>query len=137
MAVISNIECVLPRPEIGALHDQLAAELFKRLLGGAPVLPGSAEDLIAFVAGGAVNLMFGAVAQALAQNDPATMCCDSLVQYGARHGIDLRGSTRSKGYVAVTGDPETPIPATIRFVGASSREYKPDPASYRREEFVG
>lgn|GEM_PF-1737614 len=125
--VISNIECALPRPDIGELHDQVAAELSKRLLGGAPVLPGSTEDVIAFVVGGAVNLMFGAVAQALVQNDPTTMCCDNLVTYGARRGIDLRGSTRAKGYVAVTGDPDAPIPPSIRFVGASSREYKPDP----------
>ena len=36
MAVISNIDCALP--DIGALHDQLEAELSKRLLGGVPVL---------------------------------------------------------------------------------------------------
>jgi len=129
MPVISPIDCVLPRPDIGQLHDELAAELSRRLLGGAPVLPGSAEDVLSFVVGGAVNLMFGAVSQTLAQNDTATMCCDSIVAYGARRGIDLRGATRSKGYVAISGTPASPIPATIRFVGASSREYKPDPAT--------
>lgn len=129
MAVITNLDCVLPRPDIGALHDEIAAELSKRLLGGAPVLPGSTEDVIAFVTGGTVSLMFGAVAQALTQNDPATMCCDNLIAYGARHGIDLRGSTRAKGYVAISGTADATIPATIRFVGLSSREYKPDPAT--------
>jgi len=129
MAIISPIDCVLPRPDIGQLRDELAAELSIRLLGGAPVLPGSAEDVLAFVCGGAVNLMFGAVAQTLAQNDTATMCCDNLVRYGARRGIDLRGATRAKGYVAITGTPAASIPSTIRFVGASSREYKPDPAT--------
>jgi len=124
-----TIDCVLPRPDIGALHDELAAELSRRLLGGAPVLPGSGEDVLAFVMSGAVNLMFGAANQTLVQGDPATMCCDNLVIYGARHGLDLRGSTRSKGYVAITGDPGAQIPPTIRFVGLSSREYKPDPAT--------
>jgi len=128
VAVISNVDCVLPRPDIGQLQAEVAAELSKRVLGGAPVLPGSAEDVFAFVVAGSVNLMFGAVQQALVQNDPATMCCDNLVQYAARHGQDLRGATRAKGYVALTGTPAAPIPPTIRLVGASSREYKPDPA---------
>jgi len=129
MPVVMPIDCVLPRPDIGQLHDELAAEISRRLLGGAPVLPGSAEDVLSFVCGGAVNLMFGAVSQTLAQNDTATMCCDSLVRYGARRGIDLMGATRAKGYVAITGSPGAQIPSTIRFVGASSREYKPDPAT--------
>ena len=68
MAVISNIGCVLPRPDIGQLQAEVAAELSKRVLGGAPVLPGSAEDVFAFVVAGSVNLMFGAVQQALVQN---------------------------------------------------------------------
>jgi len=127
MVVMSNIDCVLPRPDIGELRDQLAAELSKRLLGGAPVLPGSTEDVLGFVASGAVNLMYGAVSQAMLQNDPPTMCCDNLVIYGARHGINLQGATRAKGYVALTGEPGAAIPPTIRFVGASSREYKLDP----------
>jgi baseplate J-like protein len=128
MAIITSTECTLPRPDIGALHDQLATEMSRRLLGGAPVLPMSAEDVLSFVMAGAVNLMFGAVSQALKENDPASMCCDNLVVYGAKHGIDLQASTRSKGYVAITGTPLAPIPSNIRFVGASSREYKLDPA---------
>jgi len=129
MPIISPIDCVLPRPDIGQLHDEVAAELSRRLLGGAPVLPGSAEDVLSFVMGGAVNLMFGAVSQTLVQNDTATMCCDSLIRYGARRGIDLLGATRAKGYVAITGTPGSQVPGTIRFVGASSREYKLDPAT--------
>lgn len=127
MAVITSIECSLPRPDIGELQTQIAAELSKRLLGGAPVLPMSAEDVLSFVMAGTVNLMFGAVTQALKENDPATMCCDNLVIYGASHGINLRAAKRSKGYVAITGTPGAAIPATIRFVGESSREYKLDP----------
>ena len=127
MAVISNIACVLPRPDIAELRDQIAAEISKRLLGGAPVLPLSTEDVEAYVMAGVVNTMYGAVSQALRENDPATQCCDNLVVYGASHGVDLASSTRAKGYVAITGTPLAPIPATIRFVGASSREYKPDP----------
>lgn len=127
MSIITSTECTLPRPEIGALHDQLATELSKRLLGGAPVLPMSTEDVLSFVMAGAVNLMFGAVSQALKENDPATMCCDNLVIYGANHGVDLRGATRAKGYAAVTGTPNAPIPPNFRLVGSSSREYKLDP----------
>jgi len=128
MALITSIDCVLPRPDIGVLQEQVRTELSDRLLGGAPVLPMSSEDVLAFVMAGVANLMHGFVTQALKENDPATMCCDNLITYGARRGIDLRASTRAKGYVAITGTPGAAIPATIRFVGESSREYKLDPA---------
>jgi len=128
MTVITSIDCVLPRPDIATLQQQVATELSKRLLGGAPVLPLSAEDVLSFVMAGTANLMHGFVTQALRENDPTTMCCDNLVVYGARRGYNLRGATRSKGYVAITGTPNSPISATIRFVGAASREYKLDPA---------
>src|SRR5262245_21651431 len=127
MALITSIDCVLPRPDIATLHQQTSAELSKRLLGGAPVLPMSAEDILAFVMAGTANLMHGFVTQALKENDPATMCCDNLITYGARRGIDLRAATRAKGYVAITGTPGAAISPTIRFVGDSSREYKLDP----------
>lgn len=128
MTVISNLDCSLPRPDIAELADQVRTELSKRLLGGAPVLPLSSEDVLAYVMAGTVNLMYGAVTQALKENDPATMCCDNLVIYGARHGINIHSATRAKGYVRISGTPGAPIPSTIRFVGASSREYKLDPA---------
>src|SRR5262245_29749824 len=128
MPVMTDIACTLPRPSIAELHDQLATELSKRLLGGAPVLPMTTEDVLAFVMAGTTNLMHGWVSQALRENDPATMCCDNLVKYAARHGINMRAATRAKGYVAITGEPRAPIPSNMRFVGESSREYKLDPA---------
>jgi hypothetical protein len=128
MAVMQNVECNLPRPDIGELHDQLTAEFSKRLLGGAPVLPMTVEDVVAFVMAGTVNLMYAAVSQAMREQDPATMCCDNLVIYAARHGLDMLGATRSKGYAAITGAPNGIIPPTLRFVSpGSSREYKIDP----------
>ena len=128
MALVTDLTCVLPRPDIGELHSQLSAELSKRLLGGGPVLPMSADDVLAFVIAGAVNLTHGFVTQALKENDPATMCCDNLVTYGAQHGIQLRGATRAKGYIALSGTAGALIPSTMRFVASSSREYKLDPA---------
>jgi len=127
MAVMTDISCTLPRPSIAELHDQLATEMSKRLLGGAPVLPMTTEDVLAFVMAGATNLMHGWVTQALRENDPASMCCDNLVKYSARHGINMRAATRAKGYVAISGEPRAPIPSNIRFVGEASREYKLDP----------
>jgi hypothetical protein len=127
MALITDITCSIPRPDIASLHDQIAAEISKRMLGGAPVLPMSSEDVLAFVMAGSVNLMHGFVTQALKENDPKTMCCDNLVTYGAIHGINLRSSTRAKGYAAITGTPGAVIPPNIRFSGASSAEYKLDP----------
>ena len=127
MPVMTDISCTLPRPDIAELHDQIAIELSKRLLGGAPVLPMTTEDVLAFVMAGTTNLMHGWVSQALKENDPATMCCDNLVKYAARHGINLRASTRAKGYVAISGEPRAPIPSNMRFVGDASREYKLDP----------
>jgi Baseplate J-like protein len=123
----TDITCVLPRPDIEELSEAVRTELSKRLLGGAPVLPLSSEDILAFVMAGTVNLMHGFVTQALKEQDPATMCCDNLVIYAARHGYSMRGATRSKGYAAITGNPDVPIPPTLRFVGEASREYKLDP----------
>src|SRR5262245_52605887 len=127
MPVVTDISCVLPRPAIAELHDQLATELSKRLLGGAPVLPMTTEDVLAFVMAGSTNLMHGFVSQALRENDPQWMCCDNLVKYATRRGVNLRAATRAKGYVAISGDPQAPIPSNLRFVGESSREYKLDP----------
>src|SRR5262245_60942391 len=125
---IPGIDCLLPRPDIAELSEAVRVEFSKRLLGGAPVLPLSAEDILAFIMAGTVNLMHGLVAQALKEQDPATMCCDNLMGYAARHGINLRGATRAKGYVALTGTAYAQIPSNLRLVGQSSREYKLDPA---------
>lgn len=122
----TSLECSIPRPDIGELHDAISTEFSKRLLGGAPVLPLSSEDVLAFVMAGTTNLMWGFITQTLKEQDPAHACCDNLVILAARRGLNLQGSTRAKGYVAVTGNPGTPIPSMIRFVGASSREYKLD-----------
>src|SRR3982750_3658114 len=99
MAIITSIDCTLPRPDSATLQQKLKTEFSQRLLGGAPVLPMSAEDVLSFVMAGTVNLMHGFVTQALKENDPKTMCCDNLITYGAQHGIDLQASTRAKGYI--------------------------------------
>jgi len=127
MAIITNIDCVLPRPDITELQTAVATELSKRLLGGAPVLPMSTEDVLAFVLAGAVNTFHGFVTQALKENDPKTMCCDNLVKYAAIHGLNMHAATRAKGYVAVTGEPSAGIPGNIRFIGDAGKEYKLDP----------
>lgn len=127
MAVNSDITCVIERPDIQEISEAVRAELSKRLLGGAPVLPLSSEDILSFVMAGTVNLMYGFISQSLKENDPLTMCCDNLVKYASRRGINLQGATRSKGYLAITGTPNTTIPLNIRFYGESSREYKLDP----------
>jgi len=123
--------CILERPDIAELSEAVRTEFSKRLLGGAPVLPLSSEDILAFVMAGTVNLMFGTITQTLREYDPETMCCDNLVRYGARHGINMLGATRAKGYIAITGTPDAPIPSNIRFIGPTigpaSGEYKLDP----------
>jgi hypothetical protein len=73
-------------------------------------------------------VMHGFVTQALKENDPATMCCDNLVVYGAMHGIKQFAATRAKGYIAITGSPGAPISGAIRFVAPEGQEYKLDPA---------
>lgn len=127
MAIVTDISCVIPRQDIAQLSEDIRAEFSKRLLGGAPVYPLSSEDILAFVMAGTVNLCWGMVHQVLVQNDPASMCCDNLVRYGAQRGINLASATRAKGYAAITGTPNGLIPATLSFVGESSREYKLDP----------
>lgn len=128
MAIISDLSCVLPRPDITELYTELTAEMSTRLLGGAPVIPGSSESVLSAVMAGSINLAHGFVTQALKENDPATMCCDNLVHWGALHGYNLLGATRAKGYVAITGTPGAVIPDTFRLTGGSGREYKLDPA---------
>ena len=128
MALITDISCVLPRPDIGELYLQTTAEMSRRLLGGAPVIPGSSESVLSAVMAGSINLAHGFVTQALKENDPSTMCCDNLVRYGSLHGYNLLGATRAKGYVAITGTPGAVIPDDFRVTGGSGREYKLDPA---------
>src|SRR4051794_35278514 len=128
MALITDISCTIPRPDITALYSELVAEFSTRLLGGAPVIPGSSESVLSAVMAGSINLAHGFVTQALKENDPATMCCDSLVRYGALRGFDLLGATRAKGYIALTGTPGATIPDNLRVTGGSAREYKLDPA---------
>lgn len=124
----TDISCVLPRPDIEELHEKFSTELSARMLGGAPVLPMSFEDIMSFVMAGATNLAWGYVNQALREADPATMCCDNLVAYASRHGFNLRGATRAKGYVIANGTAGATIPANIRFIGTNGIEYKLDPA---------
>jgi hypothetical protein len=127
MAIITDISCVLPRPDISQLQAAISTELSQRLLGGAPVVPMSTEDILSFVLAGAASTMHGFVTQALKENNPVTMCCDNLVVYGATHGIDLHAATRAKGYVAITGDPGASISGSIRFIAPEGQEYKLDP----------
>ena len=122
-----DVNCVLPRPDIGELHRELAAEFSQRLLGGAPVVPNSTEDVLSFVMAGTTNLFFGAVAQAVREHDPAEACCDNLVYLASNMGLPLRSATRTKGYVRLTGTPGAVIPETIRLVTpGGAREYKID-----------
>lgn len=122
------ISCVIARPDIAELSEQIRTEFSKRLLGGGPVLPLSSEDILSFVMAGSVSLMYGFVHQSLREFDPATACCDNLVRYAARRGLNMMSATRAKGYVALTGDPEARIPNNLRFVSAAAYEYKLDPS---------
>lgn len=122
------LDCTLPRPSIEELQQSAKTEISTRMLGGAPVLPFSNEDILAFVIAGTTNLMHGYVAQGLKESDPKDMCCDNLVVYAARRGIFLQSAERARGLVTITGTPGTLIPANIRFVGDDSQEYKLDPS---------
>lgn len=132
-----SIDCTFPRPSIQDLQNDLKTEISTRILGGAPVLPMSNEDILAFIMSGTVNLMHGYVNQALKESDPSSMCCDNLVAYAARKGIFLTTATRARGIVVLTGTPGTVIPDTIRFVGSESREYKLDPTTITNPTVVG
>jgi uncharacterized phage protein gp47/JayE len=123
-----SLDCTLPRPSIEELQQSVKTEISTRMLGGAPVLPFSNEDVLAFIMAGTVNLMHGYVAQGLKESDPKDMCCDNLVAYAARRGIFLQGAERSRGIVIITGVAGAAIPANIRFVDDASQEYKLDPS---------
>ena len=124
-----SIDCTFPRPSIQQLQGDLKTEISTRILGGAPVLPMSNEDILAFIMAGTVNLMHGYVNQAIKEADPKDMCCDNLVAYAARKGIYLSNATRARGAVVITGDPGAVIPGDIRFIGEAAREYKLDPTT--------
>ena len=102
MAIITSID-VLPRPDIAELQQDLKTELSQRMLGGTPVLPMSAEDILAFVMAGTVNLMHGYVTQALKENNPATMRRDNH-RRDAR-GEPARGDARERLRRALTRTP--------------------------------
>lgn len=132
-----SIDCTFPRPSIQELQQDLKTEISTRILGGAPVLPMSNEDILAFIMSGTVNLMHGYVNQALKESNPADMCCDNLVAYAARKGIYLSAATRARGVVVITGTPGAAIPDNIRFVGDESREYKADPTTSTNPVVIG
>lgn len=123
-----SLDCTIPRPSIEELQQTAKTEISTRMLGGAPVLPLSNEDILSFIFAGTVNLMHGYVAQGLKESDPKDMCCDNLVTYAARRGIFLQGAERARGVVVITGTPGAAIPANIRFVDENSQEYKLDPS---------
>lgn len=123
-----SLDCTIPRPSIEDLQQAAKTEISTRMLGGAPVLPMSNEDVLSFIFAGTTNLMHGYVAQGLKESDPKDMCCDNLVKYAARRGIFLQGSERGRGIVIITGTPGAAIPGNIRFVDELSQEYKLDPS---------
>lgn len=123
-----SLDCTTPRPAIADLHSATKTEISTRMLGGAPVLPMSNEDVLAFVMAGVTNMMHGFVAQGLKESDPKDMCCDNLVAYAARHGIFMQAASRARGVLVVTGTPGATIPGNIRFVGEGAQEYKLDPS---------
>lgn len=121
-----SLDCTIPRPSIEELQQTAKTEISTRMLGGAPVLPMSNEDVLSFIMAGTVNLMHGYVAQGLKESDPKDMCCDNLVIYAARRGLFLQGAERARGVVVITGTPGAVIPPNIRFVDDQSQEYKLD-----------
>lgn len=123
-----SLDCTIPRPDISDLQEATKTEISTRMLGGAPVLPMSNEDVLAFVMAGVTNMMHGFVTQGLKESDPKDMCCDNLVAYAARHGIYIQAAARARGLVTITGTPGATIPGNIRFVGDDAQEYKLDPS---------
>lgn len=123
-----SLDCTTPRPSIADLHAATKTEISTRMLNGAPVLPMSNEDVLAFIMSGVANMMHGFVAQGLKESDPKEMCCDNLVIYAARRGIFLQAADRARGVLTITGTPGAVIPANIRFVNDEAQEYKLDPS---------
>lgn len=132
-----SLDCTIPRPSIEELQQTAKTEISTRMLGGAPVLPMSNEDVLSFIMAGTVNLMHGYVAQGLKESDPKDMCCDNLVTYAARRGIFLQAAERARGVVVITGDPGAAIPPNIRFVDDASQEYKLDPSYVTNPVVIG
>lgn len=123
-----SLDCTTPRPSITDLHTSTKTEISTRMLNGAPVLPMSNEDVLAFIMAGVTNMMHGFVSQGLKESDPADMCCDNLVAYAARRGIYLQAAERARGVLTITGTPGAAVPGNIRFVGEGAQEYKLDPS---------
>jgi hypothetical protein len=118
--------CLIPRPDVRTIADRIKAQLSLKMLNGAPVLPGSNEDIIAGVMAGVYYEMYSVVDQQFSRVDPATACCADLYAQASRKGIFPANAKRAVGYVKLLGVPGTAIPNTLEFSGAGDRNYKYD-----------
>lgn len=118
-------KCLPDRPDVGELRDRIATEMTARLFDGAPIIPGSNEDVVAFLMAGVAYQMHGVVNSAFRETDPRCMCCDRLVEWAARRGINVRPARAAVGFVKLTGDAGAAIPDPLGMT-AGTVDYQTD-----------
>lgn len=127
MADKCRTRCLPGRPSVTDLHQQITAEMSTRLFDGAPILPGSNEDVVAFLLAGLMYEAYGIVEAGYRETDPRCMCCDRLFEFAARRGIYKRPATPAKGYVRLTGTPSATLTYPVTFTDEYARQYQSDP----------
>lgn len=108
--------CEIPRADIGEIAESIKTEISARVLNGAPVVPLSTEDILAYVFAGASFEVSGVADAIMRESNVETMCCDNLVKWAARRNVFLLSADRARGFVNVTGTPGTAIPSTLYFM---------------------
>jgi len=119
-------KCLPDREDVGEMRNRIATEMSTRLFGGAPILPGSNEDVVAFLMAGVLYEAHSLTEAAYRETDPRCMCCDSLFEFAARRGIYRQPAAPAKGYVRLTGTPGAAITYPLSFTDAAGRQYQTD-----------
>jgi hypothetical protein len=109
-------DCLIPRQDIAETAEFLKQEISTRVLNGAPVIPMSDEDILAHIFAGAAWETGGIAESIIRESNPATMCCDNLINYAARRGLHLQSANRAIGFVRLKGVAGSAIPPNIKFV---------------------
>ena len=127
MTDCSGKKCLPGRPTPDQIHSAILAEWSARIFNGAPVVPGSAEDIVAGTFAGLLYEAHGWVEAALRETDPACMCCDNLIEFGRRRGIYPLPAKAAVGYVKITGVSGTTVPLPLTFSTATGATFITDP----------
>lgn len=107
--------CTIARPDPQDLFDKIAADFSNSMLGGANIIPESNEWYMAAFHYENMESYHAIANQAAKERDARFACDDNLIELAASDGVLPRAAKPAKGYVKLTGDAGTAIPASLEF----------------------